>query len=301
MNVAQARRLLSVTEEDDLHSMKKKYRQLMNTCHPDALGSEEPEHIRRAQEINEAYQLLKNHPHAFDSMWKPQGKTCPKRKRPTWAGVVNEQAFCERNVYLYYTMETEEGHPYYRAARGKYLWEPKEEDFQLFLISIHEVVKELMEHTDKTMAVRSRLFQYLAEQFIEPVKVLRKIAKPVRLDQEGREIYRFRAYLKEDRQHPLREKTLLYPKAFQGSRILVQDKNGMEYGHLSFEDDRIYFCIIPLLKEKLARVKMEVLDGKVIFYFRLEKEAEQYRIPDRNLEIAKLLTKDEGCEAGSEV
>ena len=161
-----------------------------------------------------------------------------------------------------------------------------------FLISIHEVVKELMEHTEKTLAVRSRLFQYLAEQFIEPVKVLREIAKPVRLDQEGREIYRFRAYLKEDRQHPLREKMLLYPKAFQESRILVQDKNGMEYGHLSFEDDRIYFCIIPLLKEKLARVKMEVRDGKVIFYFRLEKEAEQYRIPDRNLEIAKLLTKD---------
>mgnify|MGYP000850868140 CR=1 FL=1 len=48
MNVAQARRLLSVTEEDDLHSLKKKYRQLMNTCHPDALGSEEPEHIRQA-------------------------------------------------------------------------------------------------------------------------------------------------------------------------------------------------------------------------------------------------------------
>ena len=82
---------------------------------------------------------------------------------------------------------------------------------------------------------------------------------------------------------------------------MVQDKNGMEYGHLSFEDDRIYFCIIPLLKEKLARVKMEVRDGKVIFYFRLEKEAEQYRIPDRNLEIAKLLTKDEGREAGGEV
>ena len=85
---------------------------------------------------------------------------------------------------------------------------------------------------------------------------------------------------------------LLYPKAFQGSRILVQDKNGMEYGHLSFEDARIYFCIIPLLKQKLARVMSEVPDRKVIFYFRLEKEAEQYRIPDRNLEIAKLLTKD---------
>lgn len=65
----------------------------------------------------------------------------------------------------------------------------------------------------------------------------------------------------------------------------------MEYGHLSFEDDRIYFCIIPLLKEKLARVKMEVLDGKVIFYFRLEKEAGT--VPDSRQESGdcKLLTK----------
>lgn len=291
MNIAQARRLLSITEEDDLHSLKKKYRKLMNECHPDALGSEEPAHIRRAQEINEAYRLLKSHPHSFDSIWKPQEKTGPERKRPVWTGSVNGRAFRERNVYLYYTMETEEGHPYYRAARGKYLWEPAEEDFQLFLISIHEAVKELLEHTEKTMAVRSRLFQYLAEQFIDPVKVLRKIAKPVQLDQEGREIYRFRAYVKADRRRPLREGLLLYPKAFQGNQILVQDKNGAESGHLSFEDDRIYFCIIPLLKEKLARVKMEVRDGKVIFYFRLEKEAEQYRIPDRNLDIAKLLTK----------
>ena len=46
---------------------------------------------------------------------------------------------------------------------------------------------------------------------------------------------------------------------------------------------------------------MEVRDGKVVFYFRLENEAEQYRITDRNLEIAKLLTKDEGREAGGEV
>lgn len=287
MNVAQARRLLSITEEDDLHSLKKKYRKLMNECHPDALGSEELAHIRRAQEINEAYRLLKTHPHAFDSIWKPQEKTKSERKRPAWTGPVNERAFRERNVYLYYTMETGEVHPYYRAARGKYLWDPAEEDFQLFLISIHEVVKALLEHTEKTMAVRSRLFQYLSEQFIDPVKVLRKIAKPVQLDQNGREIYRFRAYVKADRRRPLREGLLLYPKAFQGNQILVQDRNGTEYGHLSFENDRIYFCIIPLLKEKMARVKMEVRGGKVVFYFRLEKEAEQYRIPDRNLEIAK--------------
>ncbi|WP_461882568.1 hypothetical protein [Fusicatenibacter sp.] len=36
-------------------------------------------------------------------------------------------------------------------------------------------------------------------------------------------------------------------------------------------------------------IKMEYHRGKVAFYFRLEKEAEQYEVPNRNLEIAKLL------------
>ena len=36
-------------------------------------------------------------------------------------------------------------------------------------------------------------------------------------------------------------------------------------------------------------IKMEYHRGKIDFYFRLEKEAEQYEVPNRNLEIAKLL------------
>ena len=58
---------------------------------------------------------------------------------------------------------------------------------------------------------------------------------------------------------------------------------------LSFEDDRLYFYMIPLLKSKLAKVKMRSRRGKVDFYFRLEPEAETYRIPNRNLQIAELL------------
>ena len=58
MSLTRARALLSITEEDDLASLKKKYHRLMSACHPDALGSDRPEHLRRAQEINEAYRLL---------------------------------------------------------------------------------------------------------------------------------------------------------------------------------------------------------------------------------------------------
>ncbi len=139
------------------------------------------------------------------------------------------------------------------------------------------------------MQIKSRLFHILAEQFTEPVSILHKIAGQGKKDKENREIYHFPAYLKvEKRKHPPEGMTL-YPKAFQSNRIMVCSKEGAEYGHLSFEDDRLYFCLIPLLKEKLAKVKMTVHNGKVDFCIRLEKEAETYRIPNRNLEIAELL------------
>lgn len=79
MNLTEARHLLSITERDDLHTLKKKYHRLMSECHPDALGSE----------------------------------------RPVFTGEVNERAFRERKVYLYYSMEVEEAHPYYQAAKVK--------------------------------------------------------------------------------------------------------------------------------------------------------------------------------------
>ncbi len=272
MNIAYARKLLSVTEKDDLQSLKKKYRRLMSECHPDALGSDNPAHIRRAQEINEAYQLLKKEAHAFrtkmsgreDRRYGREGKKSEReeKKRPEWTGQVNERAFRDRKIYQYYSMET---------------------------VSIHQLVKDLLEEKEAGMQIKSRLFHILAEQFTEPVSILHKIAGQGKKDKENREIYHFPAYLKvEKRKHPPEGMTL-YPKAFQSNRIMVCSKEGAEYGHLSFEDDRLYFCLIPLLKEKLAKVKMTVHNGKVDFCIRLEKEAETYRIPNRNLEIAELL------------
>jgi hypothetical protein len=73
-------------------------------------------------------------------------------------------------------------------------------------------------------------------------------------------------------------------------------------GHLFFEDDRLYFCVIPLLQEKLAQVQMKVRKVQVLrknhpykvkvdidLYFRAEKEIMTYKGRDRNFEIAKIL------------
>lgn len=74
MNLQQARRTLGITPEDDKAAIKKKYRHLMGQFHPDAqVGENALDSIRRAQEINEAYEYLKSIP-ASSRVVQPQEK-----------------------------------------------------------------------------------------------------------------------------------------------------------------------------------------------------------------------------------
>ncbi|HIU76874.1 MAG TPA: hypothetical protein IAC62_13395 [Candidatus Pelethocola excrementipullorum] len=104
----------------------------------------------------------------------------------------------------------------------------------------------------------------------------------------------------------LKSGDILYPESFQGNKILVRNQERQSLGHLSFEEDCLYVCMIPLLKKKLARIKMIVNEVEINrrmrpyrikvdidFYFRLEKDADQYKSSDQNLRIAELLAKYE--------
>ena len=316
MGLERARHILGISAADDKAAVKRKYRRLMACYHPDAIGSDRPEHIRRAQEINEAYNFLRGH-----------GWAAPdKKEKKEWQGEINESAFHERNMYLYYSMEVPEKQPYYKAARGKYMWNPDEEDFELFLSSIHHAVRELLEKTEERVsglwyenacseeqkfAVQAQLFLCLAMQYIDPVKTLRKIAEPGHVDGQGREIYHFRAFLSakgHDRTaralDKLQRGDAIYPKAFHGNKIAVMGQHGQPLGYLSLEDDQLYFCVMPLLKKRMARVRMEVKEAEakrktgivkveVDFRFRLEEGAEQYKGCEQNLKIADLLNQYE--------
>ncbi len=64
MKLQQAVWILNLSEKDDFDTAKKKYRKLMGTFHPDAVDRDQPEeirqeYVRRSQEINEAYQVLR--------------------------------------------------------------------------------------------------------------------------------------------------------------------------------------------------------------------------------------------------
>ena len=349
MNLQQARRTLGITPEDDKAAVKKKYRRLMGQFHPDAQAGEAAlDSIRRAQEINEAYEYLKKHTGIFQSgagagkggrrtasgagaqsVWKDRPP-----KKPEWTGRTNEKAFCERNVYQRYSMEVEEPTDklYYRVARGRYFWDPATEDFTLFVTSLHHATKELLEQAEERAAqkkagfqadtgtgsspaeadrfqIQSKLFYHLSAQFADPVQILGWIAKPERTDESGRQIYHFHTSLGTDAAQPayrrltaLQPGDAIYPLAFQENRILVCREKQYPLGHLFFEDDRLYFCVIPLLQEKLAQVQMKVRKVQVLrkthpykakvdidLYFRTEKEITAYKGRDRNLEIAQIL------------
>ncbi len=361
MNLQQARRTLGITPEDDKAAIKKKYRRLMGQFHPDAqAGEAASDSIRRAQEINEAYEYLKKHTGIFlsgatagkgsrrtasgtgaQSVWKDRPP-----KKPEWTGRTNEKSFCERNVYQRYSMEVEEPEArdrlYYRVARGRYLWDPATEDFTLFVTSLHHVTKELLEQAEERAAqkrsasaatataaggwgteadrfqIQSKLFYHLSAQFTNPVQILGRIAKSERTDESGRQIYHFHTSLGADATQPayrrltvLQPGDAIYPLAFQENRILVCREKQYPLGHLFFEDDRLYFCVIPLLQEKLAQVQMKVRKVQVLrkthpykakvdidLYFRTEKEIAAYKGRDRNLEIAQILNDYEADLAG---
>ena len=235
---------------------------------------------------------------------------------------------------------------YYKAARGRYYWNPEEEAFSLFLTSLHHASKELLEQAEEQWMVsgghdragtnprsrrewqeggrlsseerfarQARLVQLLAGQFLHPVETLQKLSEPAQTDKSGRPIYHFQAFLGSGpygtygkQVAGLKVGDWLFPEAFQGSKIMVKTEDGKSLGHLSFSEDWLYFCLIPLLKKRHGQIKMvvrQVQNGRkngrkngrrqpvaeIDLYFRMEAGASWHADSDENLEIAEILNR----------
>lgn len=338
MNESQARRILHLVGSDDFIQIKKKYRLLMGRYHPDVLGEASFEYIHRAQEINEAYQFLKNrYRSGVQGRYQETGADGSNKGfwrsgsyTPKCTGELNDSAFCERNIYSYYSMDVETDGLYYKITRGKYMWDPEEEELHLFISSIHHATKDLLEKIEEKypnvwceelrikeqkFKIQAELFYCLIKQFVHPVETLAKLADPAKEDEEGRLIYRLQAHIGTkgyDKVYKnmakLQKGTAILPVALKNNKIVVADREKNRLGHLSFEEDSLYFCVIPLLKKKLAQVKLivnEVQENKkhrpysvkvtVRVFLRLEKDAQEYQMQggEQNLKIVGLLNRYE--------
>lgn len=315
MTVEEAYRILGISKEADNKTIKLQFRKLIAKYHPDAVGSDAPEHLKKAQLLNEAYALLRKRAAA--------DKNSVNRK-PVWKAKVVETAFTQRTVYMSGVSWEGETPELYQVARGRYEWDPDLEEFECFLRSLNEAVMELLERTEEKNGIYNfeeydvkaqrfdcqlQLFHLLAGQFISPVSCMKKLTEPEETDEQGRNIYKFQAFLGTtgtgdlfSAMSKLKEGDLLYATSLKNNRIMVSNAAGTKLGHLSLADDCLYYVIIPILQNRMAQVKFLVkecnihrrsrpyrIKVNVELYLRMGKEVEDVKHCDWNLKIGEVL------------
>ncbi|MCM1126058.1 MAG: J domain-containing protein [Lachnospiraceae bacterium] len=289
MTEKDAYRILGLMPGITLHELKKKYRELMMQVHPDSgihaaqqmpspkLPFMQKECACTAQEINRAYSILKEKLSSSARTEPRQTVNCqtkephPNHRQPSvWNAPVNEHAYTEREILQY--AEESDGTVYgnFCAAKGKYLW-TTEEDFSLFLLSMYQCSKRLLDkaetslNREHTPAVRrqfqTELTYLLAQQFIAGTNLLKELAKEERADLDGNRIFYIQAMLEmPDKAVPRKTGETLYPSKIRQHKLYLKDNAGRESGYLSFADDRLYYVVIPLFEQKRVKVKIQTAE-----------------------------------------
>ena len=334
MDYWNACRILGVEDGDNSTYVKKRYRILMQQYHPDSFG-DDPDLVLRAQLINEAYTVVKK-----------QMAECGKQRNGAREGVEeliwdfpqNEYAFCDRDLYLSRAFYEDYRLDGYKAARGKYYWDAEREDFKHLLLSLNQLCSDQLEEIERKYCIynmeehglssqkadyKAKIFHLLVQQFIDPIDSLHKTYRISSADDRGRSIFLFPASVairgsKEafEAVTRLMAGDYLYAVSLKDNRIRISDGEGVDLGHISFEDDRLYYMVIPALAGKAATVKLLVKDIRIRtdtrpcqarldldFYLRLEQEEEnpgQRKALEekRNRTIRKLLMEYESYVRG---
>lgn len=290
MTRSQACRILGVSIDADIQEIKKSYRQLMHKVHPDTDAFHKTEYDYSVQEINEAYTFLcksgnglngfasrtsssgasarsASRASAFDSSARfSSHASSDTSKKKRWNAPVNPHAYAERNIYHYVEDYDCSIIGSFILDTGKFIWKP-EEDFPLFLKSIFECSKKILEQTEQTGdgrpslsrrgEVQAELTYLLTQQFIDASETLKLLIKP----SVGKEadIYRIPAMLELSLSAPkLTAGSTLYPASITRHRLFLKSAAGQNVGYLSFHDDRLYYIVIPLLEQRRAQVKIRV-------------------------------------------
>ena len=173
MTRSQACRILGVSIDADMQEIKKSYRQLMHKVHPDTDAFHKTEYDYSVQEINEAYTFMcksgnglnglasrtsssgasarsASRASAFDSSARfSSHASSDTSKKKRWNAPVNPHAYAERNIYHYVEDYDCSIIGSFILDTGKFIWKP-EEDFPLFLKSIFECSKKILEQTEQT-------------------------------------------------------------------------------------------------------------------------------------------------------
>lgn len=280
MTEKEAYQILGLSPEAEINDIKKRYRQLMLTAHPDA-GSSRP--VPDARKLNAAYAVLKKKTAGrhFQSAEKTFRNGNPKsgapKKTAAWDAPVNSSAYRDREILHY--AENQEGAVLgtFCIARGKYLWKTQE-DFPLFLLSIYRCSARILDELDESLSrsrtpsgrlsIQAELSYLLALQFMDAEASLKELAHVEKSSPAERPVYRLSAMLEYGREDahgrsglrsrgPFLPDEPLYPSSLRRHRLYLKDRSGRELGYLSFPDDRFYYIVIPLFEQKRVQVRIK--------------------------------------------
>lgn len=311
MTQEESYRVLGLMPGSDIKEIKKKYRKLMHRLHPDAAASSKERYPYSVHEINTAYAVLKKG--SEDGIGRFGKENTAEKVRPGkhWDGLINEHAYREREILHY--AEDQDGNPIgiFAIDRGKYLWKT-DEDFPLFLRSIYQCSREILDEIDaaakrkqpeeRRLQVQAQLMYLLAQQYIDGTAMLKELALKRAQDETG-EIFYIQAMLEEGESGPsAKEGEPLYPSRLKDHKLYLKNVSGRELGYLSFQDDRLYYVMVPLFEQRRVQVRIRTAKGaaaeqrkrnggiqKLHLWLRLPKENAQSSLESLDLKIRQLL------------
>ena len=322
MTRREAYKILGISPETSKDEIKKRYRQLMFQVHPDSGGSSAEGCRYSAQEINIAYELVSIDHHAEESdevdfhkaagTRHRRGKAARNNRKDEWGAPINGNAYREREILCY--AEDYDGTVLgsFCVAKGKYVW-TTEEEFPLFLLSIYQCGKQLLDECDEQFhggassadrqRVQAELTYLLTQQFINGSALLQELAKEEMAEADGKQIFYVSAMVELTAGTvSLEAGDLLYPSKLRQHRLYLQNQKGREIGYLSFHDDRFYYVIVPLFEQKRVQIKLQVSEkqekrrrGKTPGYrnlhlwIKLLDVSENYVPENLNLQIEELV------------
>lgn len=317
MTRKEAGRILGIAPDAEMAEIKKRYRQIMRQVHPDG-GAPEKNHAYSAQEVNLAYEILRRETHR-EIPGTERSEKWKKMNAP-----MNPNAYRDRQVFYY--AEDQEGNILgsFPIARGKYLWKT-EEDFPLFLLSMYQCGKELLDEIDDRLRrseltalrqeIQPELTYLLSQQFIDGLALLGELAREKESVQEGSRIFYIPSMLELTEKGRGTEKgEILSPSRLKKHRLYLKDQAGQELGYLSFLDDRLYYVIIPLFEQRRARLKLQAAGEpekkgrrkaggyqKLHLWLKVSDESTGSLPESLNLQIEGLLQKYENGNPVSEI
>lgn len=278
MTTNEALHILGLVASASKEDIKKRYRQLMTQVHPDVHEAFREDYPYTAQEINMAYALLEKEAVSFPKASAPgSGRTSPvsKNKESIWNAPVNPRAYREREILHYMENSSGEILGTFPIAKGKYMWQP-EEDFPLFLLSIYKCSKEIIEEAQGTVSgempsqarreLQAELAYLLAQQFIDGTALLHTFAKKISVDKKGLPVFYLHSMLElaekirktSHQKISIKEGELLLPSRLFRHKLYLKNQAEQELGYLSFQDDRLYYLVIPLFEQRRVKVKIQV-------------------------------------------